>query len=135
MVCFHGYLVVNNMAYFKDLETQNAHPGWAVYFEDGTWLSTEHGFTRIADAYAACIYNAKENAEQILDLLRESKTEGKYFSLPAQIIEAWQPVCETLRLEVNTLKQANVVSYMDLRDMHDELSTVLDKVKGWLKKV
>lgn len=128
-----GYPIVN-MAYLKDLETRNAHPGWAVYFEDGTWLSTEHGFTRIDDAYAACIYVSKGDAEEVLSILRENKTEGKYFSLSAQIIEAWQPVCETLRFEVKTLKQTNAVSYMDLHDVHNELETVLQKVKGWLKK-
>lgn len=122
------------MAYFKHLETQNAHPGWAIYFEDGTWLSTEHGFTRMDDAYTACIYESKRDAEEVLSILRDSKTDGKYFSLSAQIIEAWQPVCETLRLEVKILKQANVVSYMDMHDMHDELSTVLQRVKRWLKE-
>lgn len=122
------------MTYFKDLETRNAHPGWAVYFEDGTWLGGAHGYIRTGDAFSAYIYDTKEQAEKVLDHLRNGKTEGKYFSLPSNIIEAWQPACENLRANVAALKQANVVGYLDIFDLHEELESIVGKVKSWQEK-
>lgn len=122
------------MTYFKDLETRNVHPGWVVYFEDGTWLGGAHGYIRTGDAFSAYIYDTKEQAEKVLDHLRNGKTEGKYFSLPSNIIEAWQPACENLRAEVAALKQTNVVKYLDLHDLREELEGIVSRVKGWQEK-
>lgn len=122
------------MTYFKDLETRGAHPGWAVYFEDGTWLGGAHGFIRTGDAFSAYIYDTKEQAERVLDFLRNSKTESQYFSFPANIIEAWQPACENLRAEVLSLKQVSIVNHLDVYDLRETLESALDKVKGWQEK-
>lgn len=122
------------MSYKKDYEICGAHPGWAIRFEDGTWLGGAHGYIRTGSAGDAYIYNSKEEGEKVLDFLKNSKTESKYFSFPSQIIEAWEPICETLRSDVKALKEANVVSYLDIFDLRDELESIVSKVKGWQEK-
>jgi hypothetical protein len=122
------------MAYKKDSEVRQAHPGWAVRFEDGTWLGGAHGWFRSEDAFYADIYDTKEEGEKTLEYLRKDKSEGGHFDLPAQVVEAWQPICESLRLEVSTLKQANIVGYMDIFELRDELESIVDRVKEWQEK-
>jgi hypothetical protein len=122
------------MAYKKDSEVRGAHPGWAVKFSDGTWLGGAHGWFRSDDAFYADIYDSKEEGEKSLKYLREDRDEKGYFDLPAEVVEAWQPICESLRLEVTTLKQANIVSYMDIFDLREELESIVDKVKEWQEK-
>lgn len=122
------------MAYKKDYEIHDVHPGWAVRFEDGTWLGGAHGYIRTGSAEHAYIYNSKEEGEKVLAYLRTSRTESNYFSTPSEVIEAWQPVCEMLRSDVSALKQANVVEYLDIFDLRDELESIVNKVKGWQEK-
>lgn len=121
------------MSYKKDYEIRDTHPGWAVRFEDGTWLGGAHGYIRTGSAFAY-IYDSKEDGEKVLAYLRSSRTEASYFGTPAEVIEAWQPICETLRSDVSALKQANVVQYLDLFDLREELESIVDKVKGWQEK-
>ena len=111
-----------------------AHPGWAIRFEDGTWLGGAHGYTRTVNAFDAHIYSSKENAEKILNYLKNNKDVGAHFSFPSQIIEAWEPVCKTLRSEVKALKAANVISYLDIFELREELESIVNKVKGWQEK-
>lgn len=122
------------MTYFKNLEMREAHPGWAIKFEDGTWLGGAHGYIRTGDAFSAYIYDTKEQAEKVLDFLKNSKTESEYFSFPSNIVEAWQPACENLRAEVLNLKQVNVVGYLDLHDLREELEAAIYRIKGWEEK-
>ena len=122
------------MAYKKDAEKRGAHPGWAIRFEDGTWLGGAHGWFRSEDAFYADIHDTKEEAERSLKYVRQDKDEKGYFDLPAEAVEAWQPICESLRLEVSTLKQANIVEYMDIFELRDELEGIVDKVKEWQEK-
>jgi hypothetical protein len=119
------------MAYKKDSEVRGAHPGWAVRFQDGTWLGGAHGWFRSEDAFYADIYDTKEEGEKTLKYLRDDKHEGGHFDLPAEVIEAWQPICESLRLEVSTLNQANLVGYMDIFDLKQDMEGIIDRVKEW----
>lgn len=122
------------MAYKKDAEERGAHPGWAVRFDDGTWLGGAHGWFRSEDAFYADIYDSKEEGEKTLEYLRKDRSENGYFDGPAQVVEAWQPICESLRLEVNTLKQANTVGYMDIFDLREKLESIVEDVKEWQEK-
>lgn len=118
----------------KDGENRDTHPGWAIYFEDGTWLGGAHGYIRTGGAFYAYIFSSKEAAEKVLTHLRTSRTEGNYFSVPAEIIVAWEPLCENLRSEVSALKQANVVKYLDIFDLREEVESILNRIKGWEEK-
>lgn len=122
------------MSYKKDYAIRDSHPGWAVRFEDGTWLCRAHGWVCADNASDAYIYESKEECENILDNLQTD--QGKYmkFLLPAKVVEAWEPVCETLRSEIKLLKEANVVSYFDISDLRDELESAVSKIKGWQEK-
>lgn len=122
------------MAYKKDGEVRGAHPGWAVRFEDGTWLGGAHGWFRSPDAFYADIYDSKEDGQRYLDDLRRDKMYGDEFALPAEVIEAWQPICESLRLEVSTLKQANIIGYMDIYELRNKVEEILDEVKDWQER-
>lgn len=104
-------------------------PGWAVRFEDGTWLGGAHGWFRSEDAFYADIYASKEDAQRYLDDLRKDKYESDYFNLPAEIIPAWQVQCESLRLEVRMLKQANRLTPSKLMDITMNLEQVLYDLK------
>ena len=122
------------MAYKKDSEVRQAHPGWAVRFEDGTWLGGAHGWFRSEDAFYADIYDTKEEGEKTLEYLRKDKSEGGHYDLPAEVVEAWQPICESLRLEVSTLKQANTVSYSDLMDLEWKAEEFYNEIKELREK-
>lgn len=122
------------MSYKKGYEIRDSHPGWAVRFEDATWLGGAHGYIRTGSAGDAYIYNSKEEGEKVLAYLRTSRTESSYFSVPSEIVEAWQPLCEMLRSDVTALKQANVVEYLDIFDLREELESIVGKVKGWQEK-
>lgn len=122
------------MSYKKDYEIRDTHPGWAIRFEDSTWLGGAHGYIRTGDSSSAYIYNTKEDAEKVLNYLKNSKTESKYFSFPSKIIEAWEPICETLRSDVKALKESNIVSYLDIFELREELDSIVSKVKEWQEK-
>jgi hypothetical protein len=104
-------------------------PGWAVQFEDGSWLGGAHGWFRSDDAFYADVYESKEDAQRYLDYLRKDKSEGGAFDLPAQIVPAWQPQLESLRVEVRSLKQANRLTPSKLMDITMNLESVLYDLK------
>lgn len=115
----------------KGYEIRGSHPGWAVLFEDGTWLGGAHGYIRTGSASDAYIYDSVEEAQKVLDYLKTSRTESSYFSAPSEIVVAWQPICETLRSDVAVLKQTNLVEYLDIFDLQYELEAITNKVKSW----
>lgn len=121
------------MAYKKDGDVREAHPGWAVRFEDGTWLGGGHGWFRAEDAFYADIYDSKEQGLKYLEDLRNDphKRYGNTFDLPAEAVEAWQPICETLRLDVSILKKCNTIEWMDIVDLREDLQQIMDRVKKW----
>jgi hypothetical protein len=114
-------------------EKRQSHPGWAVRFEDGTWLGGAHGWFRTGDAFYADKYQTKEEAHAYLQSLRHDKTEQGHFDLPAEIIPAWEPMCESLRVEVASLKEANTITPSKLMDIAITLEGVLFDLK-WKEK-
>lgn len=119
------------MAYKKDRDVREAHPGWAVRFEDGTWLGGAHGWFRSEDAFYADICDTKEECEKYLKYVREDTMYKGEFDLPAEVVEAWQPICESLRLEVNSLKVYNTVKFGDIFDLKMQLEDALNTVNEW----
>lgn len=122
------------MAYKKDSDMRRSHPGWAVRFEDSTFLGGAHGWFRTEDAFYADIYDSKEDGQKYLDDLRQDKMYGDEFALPAEVVEAWQPICESLRHEVRVLKQANIVSFSDIYELKDKLEEIVSEVNDWQER-
>jgi hypothetical protein len=122
------------MVYNSDVGSAKKHPGWAIHFQDDTWLGGAHGYIRTNGALYAYTFPTKESAEKVLNHLRNSPTESKYFSEPAEIVEAWEPLCENLRAEVSSLKKTNVVEYLDIFDLRTELESILNRIKEWEEK-
>lgn len=116
------------------------HPGWAIRFEsnenDGCdWLTTAHGITM---SYASCAFtfgSRKEAEEALLDVAKESDW-WKEKVKSAEIIEAWQVLCENqhnelvhLRRIVGVKKNGSeraAIAYM--RDQAEEISQYLDSL-------
>jgi hypothetical protein len=107
------------------------HPGWAVQFEDGTWLGGAHGWFRSEDPFYADVYESEKDAQRYLDDLRKDKDEQGYYNLPAQIVPAWQPLCENLRHEVRTLTKANKLTPSKIMDITDHLEDALRELKNY----
>jgi|ERR1700723_475727 len=116
-----------------DKEERNSHPGWAVKFEDGTWLGGAHGWFRTKDAFYADKYASKEAAEGYLQSLRDDKSEQGQFDLPAEIVPAWEPMCESLRVEISSLKDANTITPDKVMYIAIALEGILHDLK-WRKK-
>lgn len=108
---------------------EKGHPGWSVYFEDGTWLGGAHGWFRSEEAFYADVYDSAEEAQRWLDDLRRDKGEGGHFDLPAKVIPAWEPLAESLRLEVSQLKQANSLSPSTISDIVFSLEDAIRQLK------
>lgn len=113
-------------------EELNKHPGWAVRFEDDTWLGGGHGWFR-CDASEADIYDTKEHAAQCLAIVQAGKYD-QHFDLKAEIVEAWQPLCESLRCRVRLLRQDLTVDVSSVRDTIWELENVLEDLKAATKR-
>lgn len=124
------------MAYKKDSQVRNAHPGWAVRFVDNTWLGGAHGWFRTDDAFFADIYSSKEDGERYLTDLRTTQRNfyGDEFDIEAEVIPAWEPICETLRHDVIILKQTNIVEFGDVLDVQASLQNVMDQIKTWQRR-
>ena len=105
-------------------EELSAHPGYSVKFSDGTWLGGAHGWFRSPDAFYADRYKTQKEAEGYLEMLRNDKSESG-FDMPAEIVEAWQPLCESLRVSVRTLKEANTIDPGDIMNITIQLEGII----------
>lgn len=116
---------------FDDREKRNAHPGWAVQYEDGSWLGCAHGFFRAIDAFYGRLYDTKEAAERdAKDANEDWKDKGKY-----TIVPGWEILCEDLRHKVSTLKEANTVDPSTILDIVLELEGVISRLSpSWRNK-
>jgi hypothetical protein len=110
----------------KDRTERNSHPGWAVRFEDGSWLAYGHGWHQFTDAFYARLFDSAEKAEEAV------KEAAKDWGLDEEydIIPGWQPVAEQLRHDVAELKHANKFSPDDIFEISMELESILSKLKG-----
>jgi hypothetical protein len=102
---------------------REAHPGWVIRFEDGTWLGGGHGWFRTKDAFYADIDDTEEEANRWLNQLPTILKGDAY--PPAIVVEAWQPLCERLRHDVIMLEKANLITPDDLFEAVNSLSGVL----------
>lgn len=114
-------------------EERGAHPGWAVRFSDGTWLGGAHGWFRSPEAFYADIYDSKEDGERYLKMLRSDKSEGGHFDLDAEVIPAWEPLAESLRLEISSLRRTVKIDFHDLYMAVEDIQNSLDTVKDMVK--
>lgn len=113
----------------KTYERQ-AHPGWAVKFSDGTWLGGAHGWFRTDDPFYADVYASEKDAKESLDYVKNDVEEGDYFKLDAEVVPAWESLCESLRFEVSQLKKANVITPEDLSEAVMRLEDVISGLQG-----
>lgn len=122
------------MAYKKDIEEQGAHPGWAIKFEDGTWLGGAHGWFRSEEAFYADIYDSKEEALQNLKCVRSTYHDDGSFNLSAEAVEAWQPICESLRHKLLLAKYSSKITIPDLWDLNDKVKELAEDFDLLIKK-
>ena len=114
-------------------EESNAHPGWSVRFSDGTWLGGAHGWFRSEEAFYADIYDSEEEARNCLEQVKNDLYDKEYFSLDAEVVPAWQPLCERLRLDAHTLTASNKVNIFDLNMTVDDIQSQLNELKKMIK--
>lgn len=114
-------------------EEREAHPGWAVRFSDGTWLGGAHGWFRAKEAFYADIFDSEEEGHRYLKMVREDKHDKEYYSLDAEVIPAWEPLCEHLRLEISTLRSSTKLDIYDLNSTVEDIQWKLDDLKKMLK--
>ncbi len=119
------------MGYKDTSEEANAHPGWGVRFSDGSWLGGAHGWFRTEEAFYADIYQTEEDARSSLKIVRAQ--ESGYYDLEAEIVPAWQILCEKLRLTIHTLKLSAKVDIYDLDSAIDDLQYALTDLKKLIK--
>ncbi len=115
----------------KDEEIRNAHPGWAVKFENGTWLSIAHGVDMATDAFYANTYETKEEAT-----LTATSCYGDGDipnTIGFEVIPAWEPLCERLRHDVRELTTLNTLSSEDVMEMTLEIESVLYRLRNGIK--
>lgn len=118
----------------EDREKRGNHPGWAVRFSDGTWLGGAHGWFRSEDAFYADTYDSEEEAHKYLTYVKNDKDDSEYFALDAEVVPAWEPLCERLRLEVNSLKEVTKIDIFDLNEAVDEVASKVEELKEMVKR-
>ncbi len=115
------------MPRIDEREKRNAHPGWAVRFEDGSWLGCAHGYFRAPEAFFAYIYSSEEEA--LNDFNRGKEDLGN--NIPKySIIPAWEPLCEVLRLEIGSLRKICKFDSSDALELSMELEHFVDKLNA-----
>jgi hypothetical protein len=108
----------------KDRTTRNSHPGWAVQYEDGSWLAYGHGWHQFTDAFYARLYPSEQAARNSAEEAAEDFPGDKY-----NIVPGWEPVAEQLRHDVAELKHANTFDPDDIFDITMELESIVSRLK------
>lgn len=106
-------------------DKRKTHPGYAVKFENGSWLTSAHGLYLDEDAFMGITFKTREEAES---LVTEAQKEGEIPSLKFEVVEAWQPVCERLRHDIEMLNKANTISPSDLMNIRIELENIMSRL-------
>ena len=104
---------------------RNQHPGWAVRFEDGSWQSGGHGWYRDDDAAMAERHETKEAADYNAKKCQEWHND----TMPYEIVPAWEPLAESLRMDVAQLKKANTITPSELYEIESDLEFILTRLK------
>lgn len=114
-------------------EERQAHPGWAVQFEDGSWLSSAHGYFQADDAFYGLLWNSPEEAESNAKEAIADWGDGEGTPiLSYSIVIGWEPLCEKLRLNVNLLNSAAKITPSELMDITFELEGLLSRLQKGL---
>lgn len=109
-------------------EEKGKFPGWAVKFEDGTWLASAHGLHRFEDASYAKLYDSWEDARYDAEYYRKDYPNDSHVTY--DVIPGWEPLCEQLRSEVSNLEKTNKISWMDIFEIATELESIAYKLHG-----
>ena len=107
-------------------EERSAHPGWSVQTKDGTWLGGAHGWFLSEDAFYADIYDSEETAKHWAED-NQSEFKGGF---EYTIVPAWEPLCERLRVDVSSLKEANEISPSKIMDIVMSLEDAISTLQG-----
>jgi len=111
----------------NDEEKRLAHPGWAVKFEDGTWLCIAHGAGMVVDAFYARTWATEKEAEsEVLHCIKDQDIPN----VPYKVIPAWEPLCESLRVRIGGLIEANKIEPGDIMEMTWQLEEVIRTLSG-----
>ena len=105
-------------------QKRHQHPGWAVKFTDGSWLSGGHGWHQHADAFYASIFSSFEAAKEAVETSELYDPKVSW-----EIISAWEPLCERLRHDVIILRQVNKIKPLDIMNLRMDLEDILNTVK------
>lgn len=119
----------------KNREEMGAHPGWAIRFSNGAWLGGAHGWWTSMESFYADVFDSEEEAKSTLKYVRDNYKDDSDFHLAAEIIPAWEQLCESLRVEVRSLREANTISPDDISDAIDSLEDVIRTLKPPKKKL
>jgi hypothetical protein len=108
-----------------DRNKRGEHPGWAVRYEDGSWLSYAHGFFQSTDAFYARLHATEEDAKRNAEEANEdwSSDPQKY-----TIVPGWEPLCESLRFEIESLKEANTLDPDTIFDVVMDLQGIISRI-------
>lgn len=106
-------------------EDREAHPGWSIRFSDGSWLCTNMMCDRVDDAFYATRY---ESPEVALSELKQAKEEWQGETPDAEVVEAWQPLCETLRVRIQSLNDACAITPDDIFEIKLSLEDAISRL-------
>lgn len=107
-------------------EEREAHPGWAIRFNDGTWLCTNMMCDKVSDAFYATRYESSETA---LSEMRQAQKEWCDTSIGEAVV-AWEPLAESLRVRISSLRDALKITPDDIFEMTLSLENALSILKG-----
>lgn len=112
----------------KDRTERGSHPGYAIKASDNSWVTSAHGLYLAEDPFFALTYDTKESAQETLDYALQDEDLPK--ELTYEVVEAWIPVCEQLRFDIDQLRKANTISPDELFDIKFELENILYRLGG-----
>ena len=105
---------------------RNQHPGWAVRFQDGSWQGGGHGYHRFDDAFYAERHETQADAHYAAKHCQEDYGD----TMPYEVIPAWEPLAEVLRLDVSQLEKANKIHPDDILEITMDLESIIYRLKG-----
>ncbi len=96
----------------------NSHPGWAVRYSNGSWLSGGHGFFQTEEGD---IELSKEDAQRAM----------QWAGFPdGEVVVAWEPRCHKLERECTRLKAACGLTPDDIEEASEKLDEVMTLLRG-----
>lgn len=103
------------------METKIKHPGWAIKFEDGSYVGFAHGIHDVEPLFAH-IFDSKEDAGK---WFTDVKAE---FSVPCNVVEAWEPKIAELLYKIDKLERMNKINPEDFYRFGRKLEEARDVI-------